>query len=191
MDIKVRKERLGGQQCAIDQLGLGDRVLMLRRNLTLEEVADRINKLKPEGAPNIGISQISKYCEKHGVSGAQGKLVTMARRQNFNSLEEAWDVHNRVVRHSKKLERIVDELKDDEEKLSEIASISNAYLNACKCLLEVNKSVSRIEKEYLGHEKVRKVLKTLLEVLEEFPDVKTRFLEKMRESTAYETIKYI
>ncbi|MBR1581181.1 MAG: hypothetical protein IJ668_11930 [Selenomonadaceae bacterium] len=164
---------------------------MLRRNLTLEEVADRINKLKPEGAPNIGISQISKYCEKHGVSGAQGKLVTMARRQNFNSLEEAWDVHNRVVRHSKKLERIVDELKDDEEKLSEIASISNAYLNACKCLLEVNKSVSRIEKEYLGHEKVRKVLKTLLEVLEEFPDVKTRFLEKMRESTAYETIKYI
>lgn len=191
MDIKVRKERLGGQQCAIDQLGLGERVLMLRRNLTLEEVADRINKLKPEGAPNIGISQISKYCEKHGVSGAQGKLVTMARRQNFNSLEEAWDVHNRVVRHSKKLERIVDELKDDEEKLSEIASISNAYLNACKCLLEVNKSVSRIEKEYLGHEKVRKVLKTLLEVLEEFPDVKTRFLEKMRESTAYETIKYI
>ena len=191
MEITNKIEKVGRGRNAIDQFGLGEKVLMLRRNLTLQEVADRINKLTPEGTPNIGVSQIQKYCEKHGVNAPQVGALAAARKQNFNSLAEAWEVRNRVVRHAKKLERIVDQMKDDEEKLSEIASISNAFLNACKCLQDLNKSISKIEKEHLGHEKVRKVLKTLLEVLDEFPEVKARFLEKMRESTAYETIKYI
>ena len=187
--VKITQSGKSIRQSAIDAYGLGERVLMLRRNLTLEEVAERINKLTPEGAPNIAVSQIAKYCEKHGVAGS--KRLTKAQTQNFDSLKEAWSVRDRVSRHARKLEGIVDQIKDDEEKLSEIASISNAYLNACKCLQDINKSISKIEKEHLGHEKVRKVLKTLLDVLEEFPEVKTRFLEKMRESSAYETIKYI
>ena len=191
MEVIAKVEKVGRVRNAIDQFGLGEKVLMLRRNLTLQEVADRINKLTPEGAPNIGVSQVQKYCEKHGVNTPQTSPLKIARRQNFNSLAEAWEVRNRVVRHAKKLEQIVDQMKDDQEKLSEIASISNAFLNACKCLQDLNKSVSKIEKEHLGHEQVRKVLKTLLDVLDEFPEVKARFLEKMRESTAYDTIKYI
>lgn len=192
MEPKVRIEKFGRHQSAIDQLGLGEKVLALRRNLSLEEVTDRINKLKPPEAPNIGISQVHYYCQKHGVAGDNRiSRNRVSKMQAFNSLDDAIEVRDRIIRHSKKLEHIVDQIKEDEEKLSEIAGISGAYLNACKCLLEVNKNISRIEKEHLGHEKVRKVLKTLLEILDEFPDVKTRFMEKLRESTVYETIKYV
>ena len=191
LEPKVVVEQVNVVRSAIDQFGLGDKVLALRRNLTLQEVADRINKLTPEGAPNIGVSQIQQYCYKHGVEGRDKRLSKALTSQRFDSLKEAWSVRERVIKHVRKLDGIVDRLKDDEERLSEIASISNAYLNACKGLQDINKSISKIEKEHLGHEKVRKVLKTLLETLDEFPDVKARFMEKMRESTAYETIKYI
>lgn len=189
---KVVTEEIGKNgRSAIDTLGLGEKVLQLRRNLTLEEVADRINKIKPEGTPNIGISQIAKYCEKHGVNPSRQSITKVVKSMHINTLEDAVAVQTRVARHVRKLEHVVDKVKDDEEKLSEIASISNAYLNACKCLLDVNRTISKIEKEHLGHDKVRKVLKTLLEVLEEFPEVKTRFFEKLRESTVYDTIKYV
>ena len=189
---KVVTEEIGkNRRSAIDTLGLGEKVLQLRRNLTLEEVADRINKIKPEGTPNIGISQIAKYCEKHGVNPSRQSITKVVKSMHINTLEDAVAVQTRVARHVRKLEHVVDKVKDDEEKLSEIASISNAYLNACKCLLDVNRTISKIEKEHLGHDKVRKVLKTLLEVLEEFPEVKTRFFEKLRESTVYDTIKYV
>ena len=189
---KVITEEIGKNgRSAIDTLGLGEKVLQLRRNLTLEEVADRINKIKPEGTPNIGISQIAKYCEKHGVNPSRQSITKVVKSMHINTLEDAVAVQTRVARHVRKLEHVVDKVKDDEEKLSEIASISNAYLNACKCLLDVNRTISKIEKEHLGHDKVRKVLKTLLEVLEEFPEVKTRFFEKLRESTVYDTIKYV
>lgn len=191
MEPKVVVEEVSALRSAIDQFGLGDKVLALRRNLTLQEVADRINKLTPEGAPNIGVSQISMYCQKHGVAGRDKRLSKALTKQHFDSLKEAWSVRDRVLKHVRKLDGIVDQIKDNEERLTDIAAISNAYLNACKGLQDINKSISKIEKEHLGHEKVRIVLKTLLNTLDEYPDVKSRFLEKMRESTAYETIKYI
>lgn len=189
--VIVEKVGIGSQRSAIDQFGLGEKVLILRRNLTLEEIADRINRLTPEGAPNISISQISKYCEKHGVSADKKSLTRTLKPLNINSVEEAVSVKARVQRHVRKLEDIVDQVKDDQERLSEIAAISNAYLAACKTLLEVNKTISKIEKEHYGHDKVRKVLKTLLQTLDEFPEVKVRFMERMRESSVYETIKYV
>ncbi len=189
---KVITEAIGRNgRSVIDTLGLGEKVLQLRRNLTLEEIADRINKIKPEGTPNIGISQIAKYCEKHGVNPSRQSVTKVVKSMHINTLEDAVDVQKRVARHVRKLEHFVDEVKDDKEKLSEIASISNAYLNACKCLLDVNRTISKIEKEHLGHDKVRKVLKTLLEVLDMYPEVKAQFMEKLRESTVYDTIKYM
>ena len=186
--MKIRVEHVGAKP-VIEQYGLGEKVLALRRNLTLEEVADRINKLLPEDAPRIGIAQIQRFCMKHGVTG--NNQLTPAKLKRFDSFNDAVDVRDRIIKHSKKLEHIVDQIKEDEEKLSEIAGISAAYINSCKCLLEVNKTISKIEKEHLGHEKVRKVLKTLLEILDEFPEVKTRFMEKLRESTVYDTIKFV
>ena len=191
LEVKTRVERLSSGRSAIDQLGLGDRVLTLRRNLTLEEVTDRINKFVPEGAPRIGVSQVALYCKKHGVLPSEKNNRVVPKVLHIDSLKEAWDVRTRVLRHVRKLEGIVDDIKDDQEKLSEIASISNAYLSACRCLQDINRAVSKIEKENLGHDKVRKVLKTLLEILDEYPEVKTRFMEKLRESAVYETIKYI
>ena len=176
---------------AIDKLGLGDKVLTLRRNLTLEEVTDRVNRIKPKDAPKISISQVSKYCVTHGVCPGNQAVSRLVKSIPYNSLEEAIEVKERVVRHVKKLERVVDKVKDDKEKLSEIASISNAYLSSCKCLLDVNKAISNIEKEYYGHERVRKVLKALLDTLEIYPEVKTKFFEKLRDSSVYDTIKYI
>lgn len=173
----------------IEQYGLGEKVLALRRNLTLKEVTERINKFVPEGAPRIGISQIHQYCVKHGETGS--RQLSVAKLKKFDSFNDAVDVRDRILRHTRKLDSIIEQIKEDEERLSEISSVSNAYLNACKCLLEVNKAISRIEKEHLGHDKVRKVLKTLLEILDEFPDVKTRFMEKLRESTVYDTIKFV
>jgi len=189
LEVKTKVEKLSVGRSAIDQLGLGERVLALRRNLTLEEVTDRINKFVPEGVPRIGITQVHNYCLKHGVKGYNE--VSRAKIQAIDALSDAIDVRDRILRHSRKLERIIDQIKEDEGNISEIAGISSAYLNACRCLLEVNKAVVKIEKEHLGHDKVRKVLKTLLEILDEFPEVKTRFMEKLRESTVYETIKYV
>ncbi len=186
--VEQLKER---SKSAIDQLGIGERVLMLRRNLTLEEVADRINKEVPEGTPRINEAMISRYCKQHGLEVDNRSNRIDAARISYNSLAEAVSVKERVARHVRKLEKIVDKIKDDKEKLSEIASISNAYLHSCKVLQDVNMSISKIQKEHFGHEKVRKVLKALLAVLEEYPEVKIKFFEKLRESAVYDTIKYI
>lgn len=95
------------------------------------------------------------------------------------------------MRHTNKLGRILDNLKDDEEKLSEISSISNAYLHSCKFLEDLNESVSRIQKEQLGIQKVRKVLEVFLKILDRYPQVKAEVFEELRRSDMFETIRAI
>lgn len=173
----------------IDKLGLGQRVLALRKDLTCEEIADEINKkYLPEGVEPLNKMTVSRYCANHGMAGIERNDISKGVTR-FNALDEAWGVRNRLIRHTNKLRDILDNLKDDEEKLSEISSISNAYLNSCKYLQELNVSVSKIQKEQYGVEKVRKVLLIFLEVLNKYPDARAEAFERLRNSDVYEIIK--
>lgn len=175
----------------IDELGLGRKVLELRKTLTCEEVADVINRESlPAGEQPLNKMTISRYCAAHGLTDVGRNDVATAVNR-FNALSEAWSVRNRLVRHTNKLSRILDNLKDDEEKLSEISSISNAYLHSCKFLEDLNESVSRIQKEQLGIQKVRKVLEVFLKILDRYPQVKAEVFEELRRSDMFETIRAI
>ena len=111
--------------------------------------------------------------------------------EHFDALAEAKKVRNRLTKHTNKMELLLDELKEDEEKLSEIASISNAYLNSCKQLAELNRTVSQIQKEQLGLQKVRKVLGVVIEILDRYPEVKSQVFEELRKSEVYDTVRSI
>ena len=175
----------------IDELGLGKRVLELRKTLTCEEVADVVNReYLPAGEQPLNKMTVSRYCSAHGLTDV-GRNDVSAAVNRFNALSEAWSVRNRLVRHTNKLGKILDNLKDDEEKLSEISSISNAYLNSCKFLEDLNESVSRIQKEQLGIQKVRKVLEVFLKILDRYPQVKNEVFEELRRSDMFETIRAI
>ena len=50
-------------------------------------------------------------------------------------------------------------------------------------------SVSKIQKEQYGVEKVRKVLLIFLEVLNKYPDARAEAFERLRNSDVYEIIK--
>lgn len=173
----------------IDQMGLGARVLSLRKTLTCEEVADVINKQHlPAGVEPINKMTVSRYCTAHGLTDMERNDITKGVTR-FDALAEAWQVRNRLVRHTNKLGKILEELKEDEEKLSEIGSISNAYLNSCKFLNDLNVSVSKIQKEQLGVDKVRKVLGVVIDTLNKYPAVKAEVFEKLRESEVFDTIR--
>lgn len=188
-----RKKRTCGklnEVSVIDQYNLGDEVRRLALKMTIKDIADEINlRYLPDNEPPLSLNSVYHYCKKHGIRGALPANVTI--RQSFDSLSEAHAVRTKLVKHTKKLSKIIDAMKDDEEKLSEIATISNAYVKACDQLSKLNESVSRIQKEQLAIAKVRKVLTVLLDVLSKYPDVKVEFLEKLREMELYDTIRYL
>lgn len=175
----------------IDKMGLGAKVLALRQDLTCEEIADEINaRYLPAGAEPVNKMTISRYCTSHGMTDMQRNDISKSLTR-FDALSEAWKVRDRLLKHSNRLSKLIDELKEDEEKLSEISSISNAYLNSCKQLNDLNESVSRIQKEQLGLQKVRQVLGAVLQTLEKYPSVRAEIFEKLRNSEVYETIRAI
>lgn len=175
----------------IDKYDLGNKVLTLRKSLTCEEVADVINaQYLPAGVTPLNKMTVSRYCSDHGMTDMERNDITKGVTR-FDSLAEAWSVRNRLVKHTNKLGKLLDELKEDEEKLSEISSISNAYLNSCKYLEDLNESVSKIQKEQLGLDQVRKVMGIVLTVIAKYPEVKNEIFEKLRESDAYDIIRSI
>lgn len=175
----------------IDELGLGARVLTLRKDLTCEEVADIVNKkFLPAGVEPLNKMTVSRYCAAHGMTDMERNDITKGVTR-FDALAEAFSVRNRLIRHTNKLGKLLDELKEDEEKLSEISSISNAYLNSCKYLQELNVSVSKIQKEQLGIDNVRKVLRIVLEIVSKYPQVKAEMFERFRESEVYDLIRSV
>lgn len=186
----MAKEKSAGKS-KIDEYGLGNRVITLRKTLTCEEIADEINRLYlPAGAEPLNKMTISRYCIAHGLTDMERNDITKGVTR-FDSLAESWSVRNRLVKHTNKLARIIDELKEDEEKLSELASISNAYLNSCKQLQELNVRVSQIQKEQLGLEKVRRILSVMLEVLVKYPQVKAEIYKKFAENDLMDTIRSV
>ena len=178
-------------QSKIDKLGLGGKVLALRKDLTCEEIADEINRrYLPAGAEPVNKMTVSRYCIAHGMTDMERNDISKSLTR-FDALGEAKKVRDRLERRTNKLERFLDEIKEDEEKLSEYASINNAYLNCCTKLNELNKSVSEIQKEQLGLQKVRQVLGAVLSTLEKYPSVRSEIFEKLRNSEVYETIRAI
>jgi DNA repair ATPase RecN len=172
-------------------MGIGGKVLAMRRDLTCEEIADEINRrYLPAGEEPVTKMTVSRYCTAHGMTDMQRNNITKSVT-HFDSLAEAQKVRNRLVKHTNKLSDLLDELKEDEEKLSEIASISNAYLNCCKQLSELNRTVSQIQREQLGLQKVRKVLSVVISLLEKYPEVKAQVFEELRKSEVYDTIRSI
>lgn len=175
----------------IDEYNLGKRILTLRQTLTCEEIADEVNRLYlPAGAEPINKMTVSRYCSSHGLTDMGRNDISVATNR-FDALKEAWAVRNRLVKHTNKLAKIVDELKQDEEKLSELASISNAYLNSCRLQQELNEKVSKIQKEQLGLEKVRLILSTILEVLVKYPQVKAEIYKKFADNDLMDTIRSV
>lgn len=175
----------------IDKLGIGGKVLALRKDLTCEEIADEINaRYLPAGAEPVNKMTISRYCAAHGMPDMQYNNISK-KVVRFDALEEAWAVKNRLERQCNKLEKFLERIKEDEEKLSEYASINNAYLNSCSRLNDLNESVSRIQKEQLGLQKVRRVLSVIMGALEKHPAVKSEVYEQLRNSEVFETIQAI
>ena len=178
-------------QSKIDKLGLGGKVLALRKDLTCEEIADEINlRYLPVGAEPINKMTVSRYCIAHGLTDMDRNDISKSLT-HFDALGEAWKVRDRLVKRTNKMEKFLDEIKEDEEKLSEFASINNAYLNCCKQLQDLNESVSKIQKEQLGLQKVRQGLGAVLSTLEKYPSVRSEIFEKLRNSEVYETIRAI
>ena len=179
-----------GDISTLDKYNLGDEVRRLAQKMTIKDVADEINlNYLPANEPPLSLHAFYCYCRKHGIRGALP--ATYQIRQSFDSLSEAHTVRTKLVKHTRKLGKIIDEMQGNDEKLSEIATISNAYVKACDQLSKLNESVSRIQKEQLAIAKVRKVLTVLLEVLDKYPEVKVEFLEKLREMELYDTIRYL
>ena len=163
----------------------------MRENLTCEEIADEINRnYLPAGVEPLNKMTISRYCTSHGMTDMDRNDISKSLTK-FDSLAESWSVRNRLVKHTNKLAKLIDELKEDEEKLSELASISNAYLNSCKQLQELNIKVSQIQKEQLGLEKVRRILSVMLEVLVKYPQVKSEIYKKFQENDLMDTIRSV
>lgn len=178
-------------QSKIDKMGLGAKVLALRQELTCEEIADEINaRWLPAGAEPVNKMTISRYCQDHGMTDMQRNDISKGVT-HFDALGEAWKVRDRLVRRTNKLEKFLDEIHEDEEKLSEYASINNAYLNCCRQLNDLNESVSKIQKEQLGLQKVRQVLSVVLDVLNKYPSVRAEIFEQLRNSEVYETIRAV
>ena len=176
-------------QNKIDALGLGGKVLALRKDLTCEEVADIVNsQYLPAGVEPLNKMTVSRYCIQHGMTDMERRDITKSVT-HFNALEEAYSVRNRLVKRTNKMERLLDEIKEDEEKLSELSSVNNAYLNCCKMLQDLNESVSKIQKEQLGMDKVRKVLEVFISTLDKYPEVKADVFARLRDSEVYDTIR--
>lgn len=186
MAIKENKSR-----SKIDEYGLGARVLKMRDVLTCEEIADEINRLHlPAGAEPLNKMTVSRYCAAHGKTDMERNDISKGVKR-FDSLAEAWQVRNRILRHTNKLGKLLDELREDEEKLSEISSLSNAYLNSCKFQQELNVQVSKIQKEQLGLEKVRRILSVMLDTLNKYPQVKAEMYERFLQEDLMDTIRSV
>lgn len=173
----------------LDKLGIGAKVLELRKSLTCEEVADIVNsQYLPAGVEPLNKMTISRYCVARGLTDMDRNDITKGVTR-FNALAEAVAVKNRIVKHINKLSKLMDEIKDDEEKLSELASISNAYMNAMKQLQSLNESVSKIQAEQLRVEKIRIAITLLLKTLDKYPAVKAEFFSSLRENDEYDIIR--
>ncbi len=186
MAIKESKSR-----SKIDEYGLGARVLKMRDVLTCEEIADEVNRLYlPAGAEPLNKMTVSRYCAAHGKTDMERNDISKSVTR-FDVLAESWAVRNRILRHTNKIGKILDELKSDEEKYSEISSISNAY-NAClKFQQDLNVQISKIQKEQLGLEKVRKILTVMLDVLAKYPQVKAEMYERFLNEDLMDTIRSV
>ena len=178
-------------QSKIDKMGVGRKVLTMRKTLTCSEIADIVNeRYLPAGEQPISMMAVSRYCTSHGMADMERNDISKDVT-HFDALGEAEKVRRRLVKHSNKLESMIDDLKEDEEKLSELSSISNAYLASLRQLEDLNESVSKIQKEQLGLTQVRKVLQAVLDTLNKYPQVRTEVFEKLRQSDVYDTIRAI
>ena len=188
--MALAKRTAGRVDIAIlDRYNLEDEVRRIASKMSLSDAWREINThYLPPDCPPLTIQAFYYYCKSRGIVSAIPTSQNI--KTSFDSLLEANAVRSRVIKHTRKLSKIIDELKK-EERLSEVATISNAYINACKQLAALNESVSKIRKEQLATEKVRLVLKALLEVLSNYPEVKTEFMEKLRELELYDTIRYL
>lgn len=162
----------------LDKWHIGDRVLAMREHLTCAEIADEVNmRYRPAGEPPVNRMTISRYCNSHGITDRRRNDIKTAANEHFDTLEEAEKVRKRLVAHTNRIGELWENIKGDEEKLSELASISNAYMNALKMQQELNISVSKIQKEQLGMAKVRKVLSIILSTLDKHPEVRAEILK--------------
>lgn len=179
-------------QSKLDKWGIGDRVLAMREHLTCAEIADEVNmRYRPAGEDPVNRMTISRYCNAHGITDRRRNDISAVPRDHFDTLEEAEKVRKRLVNHTNRIGELWEHIKGDEEKLSELASISNAYMNALKMQQELNISVSKIQREQLGLSKVRKVLSIILSTLDKHPEVRTEIFDELRKSEVYDTIRAI
>ena len=184
--MKERKELMAGK---IDNAGLGAKVLELRKSLTCEEVADIINaKFLPAGVEPLSMMAVSRYCVSHGMADMERNDVSK-KVTRFDTMSEAMTTLKRIDKRIAKMETLMDEMKDDEEKLSEIASISNAYANLLKWRQSLIEQVSKIQKEQMSVDRIRKVMLVLIELLRKYPEVYSDFMIKLRELDEYELIR--
>jgi len=176
----------------IDQWGAGKDVLALRQSMSCEEIATIINKkYRPPGEEPLNKITVKRYCEKHLTAVELANIDKGIELARFDVLGEALKLRKRLDKHSDKLQKVIDNLQADEEKLSELASISNAYIKSIEALQTLNERASKLQKEQLGVEKVRKALRLLMDVLNRYPEVKAEFYRELRESEDYDLIRSI
>lgn len=161
----------------IEKLGLTDKVIELRQNLSLERAAEIINtKYLPVGEAPINAMTISRW-EKAANAVPEGQASASA----LNPWAELIALKNRSEKNIQRLNKVIEELRQDEERLSEVATISNAYVTAMKQHQSIVNDIAKIQQQLTKVENVKRVVGLMMKILQQYPEVWNEFLTEIRQ----------
>lgn len=175
----------------IDQYGLSDKVIELRSTLSLEKTAEIINtKHLPCGAEYINAMTILRWERANGATPDGDRSPSIG--DALNPWAEMVTLKNRSEKNIQRLNKIIEELRQDEERLSEVASISNAYVSAMKQHQTVINDIAKYQKEMMRTENIKKVITLMMKILQQYPEVWNEFLlELQRNKEEYELMNML
>lgn len=164
----------------IEQLGLSEKVLELRQNLSLEKTAEVINtKYLPDGAEPINAMTILRWERaNNAVPEVQGQAPVAM--QQVNAWAEMVTLKNRSEKNIQRLNKLIEELRHDQERLSDLASISNAYVSAMKQHQSITNDIAKFQREMVKVENVKRVVGLMMKILQQYPEVWNEFLLELR-----------
>ena len=174
----------------IDIFGLADKVLELRnpngRNLSLEKTAEEINaQYLPIGAEAINAMTVQRWEKSNGITYNGNERVS-SNGMPINAWAELVALKNRSEKNIQRLNKLIDELRGDQERLSEVASISNAYVSAMKQHQAITNDIAKYQREMLKLENVKRVVNMMMTILQKYPDVWQEFLTELKKHDEYE-----
>lgn len=175
-------EKLLESKGKIDRYGLGSHIVRLRKNLSMQETADIINKkYLPDDAEPINRMTISRYERwlEHNDPDYRRPAVYAANSKALDPWLELRTLKARNQKHMQRLNGLIADLHR-EDKLSEVASISNAYLGAVKQHQAIINDITKYQERLTKVDNVRRVMATMMTILKQYPEVWNEFLTELK-----------